>query len=404
VPTLAGFGATEYADQVNRDQHCSGYSNGVTYTLGCYQQGGPPTDGIIWRATAQIPALNYLSDPAESGIKFVQAVSMYRKRLKDGNIQCFTARTAQSAGWQLDTRDPYDWTTIHYFSEGNRLDMGDNDPPGAHLEGTVNNVFFSEDARFISDNFETYVFYFTTDPSNRDEEHPIFQRVMNLSGSTHAYAAMRWSWGGQVLFNYYSVPQSLLFTLQSNTVPGTINASEIDDIKPMTTIAPTSLGWVPCPGATVTSNPIDGSRFYVTQLYWDFFNRAPDQSGLNFWRSNITQCGFDTSCIGGSDPLPGGKRVDLARAFFYSTEFIGMHPALGGQRGTHDYNWSFVYWCYRTFLQREPNAPPDNNWNGFNYWVGVLDSTNPDAGDYKYNQVIKAFITSTEYRGRFGPP
>src|SRR5207253_1496188 len=60
----------------------------------------------------------------------------------------------------------------------------------------------------------------------------------------------------------------------------------------------------------------DGSRFYVSQLYWDFFNHAPDQDGLNYWRSNITQCGFDTSCIGGSDPLPGGKRVDVARAFF----------------------------------------------------------------------------------------
>ena len=144
----------------------------------------------------------------------------------------------------------------------------------------------------------------------------------------------------------------------------------------------------------------DGSRFYVSQLYWDFFNHTPDQAGLNFWRSNITQCGFDTSCIGGSDPLPGGKRVDVARAFFYSTEFIGMHPELGGQRGTHNYNWWFVYWCYWAFLQRAPNAPPDNNWDGFNSWVGVLDSTNPDAGDYKYNQIIKAFITSTEYRGR----
>src|SRR5205807_166871 len=201
------------------------------------------------------------------------------------------------------------------------------------------------------------------------------------------------------IFNYYTTPASLLFTLQSNTPTGPVYAADADTLKDRT-MNVTSFAFSTCPGMTYTANPIDGSRFYVTQQYWDFLGHAPDQDGLNFWRSQITQCGFDTSCIGGSDPLPGGKRVDVARAFFYSGDFIGMHPELGGQRGTHDYNWWFVWWCYRTLLRRYPYDPPDNNWNGFNYWVGVLDSTNPDAGDYKYNQIIKAFITSTEYRGR----
>lgn len=97
----------------------------------------------------------------------------------------------------------------------------------------------------------------------------------------------------------------------------------------------------------------------------------------------------------------GNKRVDVARAFFYSGEFVGMHPELGGTRGTHDYNSAFVLWCYRGFLRREPNDPPDNNWNGYNFWVNGLDSTNPDAGDDKYNNVLRAFLVSTEYRGRF---
>jgi hypothetical protein len=279
------------------------------------------------------------------------------------------------------------------------VNMSDYDPPGF----LVDNPYYSVDAQFVDDQFEDYVVYFTTDPANRDPAHPIFQRFLNLSGSTHPYAALRWHWGGTVLFNYFSVPSTLLYTLQSNTYHGPVYAAETDQTMSMTTSAG-GLSYQPCAGTAVTSNPIDGTRFYVTQLYWDFLRRAPDQDGLNFWRSNITQCGFDTSCIGGSDPLPGGKRVDVARAFFYSGDFIGMHPELGGQRGNHDYNWWFVYWCYWAFLQRAPNAPPDNNWDGFNSWVGVLDSTNPDAGDYKYNQIIKAFITSTEYRGRqFGP-
>jgi hypothetical protein len=97
----------------------------------------------------------------------------------------------------------------------------------------------------------------------------------------------------------------------------------------------------------------------------------------------------------------GAKRVDVARAFFYSDEFIQLHPALGGQRGTHAYNEEFVYACYDGFLRRAPNAPPDYNLSGLIYWTGALDNTNPDASDGKYNNIINAFLLSTEYRNRF---
>lgn len=134
----------------------------------------------------------------------------------------------------------------------------------------------------------------------------------------------------------------------------------------------------------------------MEQLYTDFLQRPADPAGEDFWRSEITKCVFDETCI-------ANKRIDVARAFFYSAEFVGLHPDLTGQRGTHDYNSGFVYACYRGFLRREPNAYPDNNWNGFNFWVTKLDTTNPDAGDWKYNEMIKAFLDSPEYRGRFQP-
>jgi hypothetical protein len=392
VPTLTSFWATESADQVNRNRQCSEEGNGVSYTLGCYRGDAQDGDGIIWRATAQIPEGSYLSNPAESGIKFVQAGSAYRKRLKDGNIDCFTARTSQSAGWQLDGGDPYDPESNRYFSEGNVLDMSDYDDPGMLVE----NEYQSEDAQFVDDQFETYVVYFTTNATNHDPTRPILQRVLNLAGSTHPYASLRWSWGGLVVYDYHSTPPSLLYTLQSNTTAGVVYATETDVIESLATDTAT-LTYQPCPGTTVTANPIDASRSYVSQLYWDFLSRGPDQEGWNFWRSNITPCAFGESCI-------ANKRVDVARAFFYSSEFVGLHPELGGQRGTHNYNSGFVYACYRGFLRREPNAPPDNNWDGFNYWVTKLDSTNPDGGDAKYNEMLRAFLLSTEYRGRFGGP
>jgi hypothetical protein len=397
MPTLTSFWGDERPDQLNRNLGCSD-TEGVGYTLGC--QRGEVEDGIIWHATAQIPVGSYLSDPAEAGIKFVQSGSIYRKRLLDGNAQCFTTRTPNSDGWYLDGSDPYDAARNRYFSEGYVLtDMHDFDPPGLSVEypDLSDHPRFpdvSMDAQLVDDQFETYVVYFTTVATAHDAEHPIFQRIIGFQNSNHPFAALRWRWGGDVVFNYFSNPPNLLYTLQSNTPTGTIGAVETDTTKSLVP-PPYSLTTIaPCAGTTVTTNPIDGARFYTAQLYWDLLGRAPDQSGWNFWRSYITRCGFDLACI-------DAERAHVALATFYSTEFISMHPEIGGQRGTHDYNSAFVLWVYRGLLQREPNAPPDNNWDGYNFWVGVLDGTNPDAGDYKYSQVLKGFVVSTEYRNRF---
>lgn len=393
MPALTNFTATEASDRIARDQFCSNLPAGVTYTLGCYQNG--PEDGIIWSATAQIPSLIYLSNPAQSGIKFVQAVSDYRKRLRDGNLQCFTARSSESniaSGWQLDTVDPYNHSQHppQFFSQGNTLTMSDFDAPGSRIEGTTNGTFFSNDAFLVSGTFEVYVFYFTGSAST-----PNFQQAIGLSGSGSPFARLAWSWGGETRFDSSTAP-ILHRLISTTTISGQIAATGTNATVPMTTNANT-LTFVTCPDATATSNPIDGSLFFTQRLYLDFLNRTADESGLNFWRGNITQCGFDLNCV-------GNKRIDVARAFFYSTEFIGTHPGLAGSRGTHDYNAAFLLACYEGFLRREPNDPPDNNFDGFNFWLNILDSTNPDASDGKYNQIINAFLQSTEYRSRFGPP
>lgn len=384
LPSLTSFTATMTSDQVNRNSGCS-FLYGATYTLGCWT--GSTDDGIVWNSTAQIPSGAYLTDPAQSGVKFVQVISSYRKRLLDGNTQCRTARSSESniaSGWQLDA-DPLNQPghPVRYFSEGNTLPMSNFDPPGETIDDGAN----SYDAFLAADYFETYVFYFTGNPSQ-----PVFQRAVGLSGSGYPYARLAWNWGGQVSFNYFSSP-SLYRRDFTTTSPGSINATGINSLQPTSTNVH-SLNYNTCAGTSATSNPIDGSRYFVQKLYSDFLGRPFDQDGLNYWRYNITQCAFDMNCV-------GVRRVDVARAFFYSGEFIQLHPALGGQRGTHDYNWNFVWACYDGFLRRAPNAPPDNNWDGFNYWVGVLDSTNPDAGDGKYNNIINAFLLSGEYRNRF---
>ena len=61
---------------------------------------------------------------------------------------------------------------------------------------------------------------------------------------------------------------------------------------------------------------------------------------------------------------------------------------------------AFVHMQYLGFLRRSPNDAPDNNFDGFNFWVTKLNQFN---GDYLQAEMVKAFLTSLEYRRRFGP-
>jgi hypothetical protein len=62
-------------------------------------------------------------------------------------------------------------------------------------------------------------------------------------------------------------------------------------------------------------------------------------------------------------------------------------------------NRAFVLMEYFGYLRRDPNAAPDGNFNGFNFWLTKLNSFN---GDFRRAEMVQAFINSTEYRNRFG--
>jgi len=62
------------------------------------------------------------------------------------------------------------------------------------------------------------------------------------------------------------------------------------------------------------------------------------------------------------------------------------------------YNPAFVLMQYFGYLQRNPDEGPDTDMRGFNFWLGKLNQFN---GDYVKADMVKAFITSSEYRGRF---
>jgi hypothetical protein len=62
-------------------------------------------------------------------------------------------------------------------------------------------------------------------------------------------------------------------------------------------------------------------------------------------------------------------------------------------------NRAFVLMEYFGYMRRNPDDAPDADFSGYNFWLGKLNEFN---GNYVAAEMVKAFITSTEYRQRFG--
>ena len=63
-------------------------------------------------------------------------------------------------------------------------------------------------------------------------------------------------------------------------------------------------------------------------------------------------------------------------------------------------NRGFVQMQFFGYLRRNPNDAPDGNFEGFNFWLTKLNQFN---GNFVDAEMVLAFISSDEYRHRFGP-
>jgi len=68
--------------------------------------------------------------------------------------------------------------------------------------------------------------------------------------------------------------------------------------------------------------------------------------------------------------------------------------------GHQEFNRAFVLMQYFGYLKRNPNDPPEIglNFDGYNFWLNKLNQFN---GNFVQAEMVKAFITSSEYRQRF---
>ncbi len=67
---------------------------------------------------------------------------------------------------------------------------------------------------------------------------------------------------------------------------------------------------------------------------------------------------------------------------------------------TAESNRAFVLVQYFGYLRRNPNDPQDTDYTGYDFWLRKLNEFN---GNFVNAEMVKAFILSSEYQGRFGP-
>jgi hypothetical protein len=66
---------------------------------------------------------------------------------------------------------------------------------------------------------------------------------------------------------------------------------------------------------------------------------------------------------------------------------------------TLEKNRAFVLMQYFGYLRRNPNDAPDNDHSGWKFWLDKLNSFN---GNFVNADMVKSFLVSGEYQGRFG--
>ncbi|HYW72089.1 MAG TPA: DUF4214 domain-containing protein, partial [Pyrinomonadaceae bacterium] len=119
---------------------------------------------------------------------------------------------------------------------------------------------------------------------------------------------------------------------------------------------------------------------YLNKLYQHALSRSPSTAELN---AGLALFGAASTA---NDPTARGQALlQVTQA----SDFI-----------SRELPRAFVQMEYFGYLRRNPNDPPDNDFSGYNFWLNKLNAFN---GDFFAAEMVKAFISSAEYRRRFGP-
>jgi hypothetical protein len=138
----------------------------------------------------------------------------------------------------------------------------------------------------------------------------------------------------------------------------------------------------------------------------NYFNRFVQSARFNAkYPSTIAPATFVHSLnVNAGSPLSAAEEAQLtlehatgAKSRAVVLRQIAEHQNLANT----EINRAFVLMQYFGYLRRNPNDPPDADYTGYDFWLTKLNQFN---GDFNSAEMVKAFLTSTEYRKRFGTP
>jgi Calx-beta domain len=148
----------------------------------------------------------------------------------------------------------------------------------------------------------------------------------------------------------------------------------------------------------------------------DFVSRSAFTSQASF-AQGVAAATYVDALFANSGSTPTSSERSAAISAYGSGDTAGRVAALksvieSGSVFNKLYNDSFVLMQYFGYLRRNPDDAPDNNFSGYDFWLGKLNSVSQPGEDMRDDtqaqhraekaEMIRAFIESTEYRQRFG--
>jgi hypothetical protein len=120
----------------------------------------------------------------------------------------------------------------------------------------------------------------------------------------------------------------------------------------------------------------------------------------------VTADQFVTALFNSAGVTPTVAEKQAAVTAFGAGDTAGRVAALRSVADSNsikqaEFSPSFVLLQYFGYLRRNPTDAPDNNDSGYQFWLTKLNSF---GGDFQKAEMVKAFISSSEYRSRFGQP
>jgi len=112
---------------------------------------------------------------------------------------------------------------------------------------------------------------------------------------------------------------------------------------------------------------------FVKDFYQGVLHRQPDSTELAQWTASLT------AAQNTSQAELLAEAQDLGNTLFHASAYGSPSDE------------QFMTDLYTGYLHRQPNDPPDGNWNGYNFWMGELQGSNRE-------HLLDAFEDSIEFK------